>query len=70
MEDYDTGKQDFDDNKVCLENVSNGNYSLVEFHFYNTFYLMVIFIIIRLNSVNFRLFNPRGSMENSEDSFS
>ena len=46
MEDYDTGKQDFDDNKVCLENVSNGNYSLVEFHFYNTFYLMVIFIII------------------------
>ena len=37
MEDYDTGKQDFDDNKVCLENVSNGNYSWVEFHFANTF---------------------------------
>ena len=39
MEDYDTGEQDFDGNKVCLENVSNGNYSWVEFHFSNTFFL-------------------------------
>ena len=47
MEDYDTGEQDFDGNKVCLENVSNGNYSWVEFHFSNTFfYLMVVFIVI------------------------
>ena len=27
MEDYDTGEQDFDGNKICLENISYGNYS-------------------------------------------
>ena len=31
MEDLDTGEQDFDGNKICLENISNGNYSQVEF---------------------------------------
>ena len=31
MDDLDTGEQDFDGNKICLENISNGNYSQVEF---------------------------------------
>ena len=30
MEDYDTGEQNFDSDKICLQNINMGNYSLLE----------------------------------------
>ena len=30
LDDYDTGEQNFDGDKICLQNLSIGNYSLLE----------------------------------------